>query len=245
MVRRKGRLPILFCGLTVAVGCGRVEEAESGRSPPWVAARAQMVREQIEARGIRDPRVLSAMGRVPRHSFLPEAERPRAYEDRPLDIGENQTISRPYIVALLTELAGLDPQSRVLEIGTGSGYGAAVLSEVAGEVYTIEILDPLAERASSTLRRLGYDNVKVRCGDGYRGWPEVAPFDAIVVTAAPPRVPEPLKQQLKPGGRLVLPVGETYQEIRVVTRTAAGFVERDVVQVRIDSMTGEALRDRR
>jgi protein-L-isoaspartate(D-aspartate) O-methyltransferase len=204
-----------------------------------------MVTVQIEARGIRDPSVLSAMGSVPRHAFLPEVERARAYEDRSLDIGESQTIGRPYIVALLTELAGLDEECRVLEIGTGSGYGAAVLSKVAREVYTIESLEPLAERASSTLKRLGYDNVNVRCGDGYRGWPEAAPFDAIVVTAAPPRVPEPLKKQLKPGGRLVLPVGETYQEIRVVTRTSAGFVERDVVQVRIDSMTGEALDDRR
>ena len=174
------------------------------------------------------------------HEFMPENVRPLAYYDRPVPIGLGQTISQPYIVALMTELAAVGRGSRVLEIGTGSGYQAAVLAELGADVYSIEILAPLQERAVEILARLGYGQVKTRVGDGYMGWPEAAPFDAIIVTAAPARVPEPLKQQLKVGGRLVLPVGKVDQELEVITRTAVGFSERNVIPVRFVPMTGKA-----
>ncbi len=203
-------------------------------------AREAMVQEQIEARGVRNAAVLAAMRRVPRHEFMPENVRPLAYYDRPVPIGLGQTISQPYIVALMTELAAVGRGSRVLEIGTGSGYQAAVLAELGTDVYSIEILAPLRERAVEILARLGYGQVKTRVGDGYLGWPEAAPFDAIIVTAAPARVPEPLKQQLKVGGRLVLPVGRVDQELEVITRTAVGFSERSVIPVRFVPMTGKA-----
>jgi protein-L-isoaspartate(D-aspartate) O-methyltransferase len=183
--------------------------------------------------------VMAALGKVPRHRFVPSSQEPFAYENRPLPIGEGQTISQPYIVALMTEL--LDPKrsDTVLEVGTGSGYQAAVLAEVAARVYTIEIVAPLAKEAAARLKRLGHANVEVRAGDGYLGWPEAAPFDAIVVTAAAPRIPEPLKQQLKDGGRLVLPVGEDWQELVVVTRRGDRFEERKVLPVRFVPMTGK------
>ncbi|MHC4452353.1 MAG: protein-L-isoaspartate(D-aspartate) O-methyltransferase [Planctomycetota bacterium] len=205
-----------------------------------------MVTQQIAGRGVADPKVLDAMRRVPRHEFVPEKWREFAYDDNPLPIGLRQTISQPYIVAVMTELAAIPADGTVLEIGTGSGYGAAVLSHMAAHVYTIEILDELAKRSEATLKRLGYDNVTVRSGDGYRGWPEHAPFDAIVVTAAPPKVPEPLKQQLKVGGRLVLPVGRRgdRQELRVITRTRQGFRDESVLGVRFVPMTGEAQKAR-
>jgi len=201
-----------------------------------------MVREQLVGRDVTDEAVLAAMRTVPRHEFVPEKWREFSYDDAPLPIGHRQTISQPYIVAVMTELAALSPDARVLEVGTGSGYGAAVLSRVAQHVFTIEILEPLAIRAQETLRRLGYNNVKVRHGDGYQGWPDEAPFDAIVVTAAPAKIPEPLKQQLKVGGRLVLPVGERNgrQELRVITRTRQGFRDEFVFRVRFVPMTGEA-----
>jgi protein-L-isoaspartate(D-aspartate) O-methyltransferase len=199
-----------------------------------------MVTEQLIARGIRDPRVLAALREVPRHAFVPEALRPFAYADQPLPIGHEQTISQPYIVAAMSELAQLRPGDRVLEIGTGSGYQAAVLARLAREVYSIEILAPLAERARATLSQLGVDNVTVRAGDGYQGWPEKAPFAAILVTAAPPVVPAPLKEQLAPGGRLVIPVGSGEQELRVITRGERGFEERSVLPVRFVPMTGKA-----
>jgi protein-L-isoaspartate(D-aspartate) O-methyltransferase len=185
---------------------------------PSSAARERMVAEQIAARGVADARVLAAMRKVPRHEFVPADVRARAYDDSPLAIGHDQTISQPYIVALMTELAALGPGARVLEIGTGSGYQAAVLAEVAGAVYTIEILAPLARRAEATLSRLGYGRVHVRQGDGYRGWPEAAPFDAIVVTAAAPKVPPALLEQLADGGRLVMPVGDREQHLEVHRR---------------------------
>jgi protein-L-isoaspartate(D-aspartate) O-methyltransferase len=199
-----------------------------------------MVRETIVTRDVQDERVLAAMRKVPRHEFVPEAQRRHAYEDRPLPIGYVQTISQPCIVAIMAEVAEIGPGERVLEIGTGSGYGAAVLAELAEDVYTIEILEQLAIEADETLGRLGYKNVYIRSGDGYRGWPEEAPFDAIVVTAAPPEVPEPLKQQLKVGGKLVCPVGVRKQQLRVITRTAEGFVEDTLIPVRFVPMTGEA-----
>jgi protein-L-isoaspartate(D-aspartate) O-methyltransferase len=217
--------------------------ADGAATEPMTAARHRMVAEQIERRGIRDPRVLEAMRKVPRHAFVPEEQLARAYDDRPLSIGLDQTISQPAIVAHMTELAALSPGDRVLEIGTGSGYQAAVLAELTDEVYSIEIVGPLARRAAETLQELGYDRVQLRVGDGYQGWPEAAPFDAIVVTAAPPRIPEPLKRQLKVGGRLVIPVGERAQELLVLTRTEAGFTERSVYPVRFVPMTGEAQRE--
>ncbi len=200
-----------------------------------------MVAQQIAGRGVRSPAVLAAMRRVPRHEFVPAALRAAAYDDRPLPIGEQQTISQPYIVALMTELAGVGRGARVLEIGTGSGYQAAVLAELGARVHSIEIVAPLARRAAQVLKRLGY-GVHLRTGDGTRGWPEAAPFDAVLVTAAPPRIPDALRRQLKVGGRLVIPVGDPDQELRVVVRTAAGFEERSVIPVRFVPMTGEAQR---
>jgi len=208
---------------------------------PFASLRRQMVEQQIRGRDIREPAVLSAMEQVPRHLFVPEAERPEAYQDNPLPIGRGQTISQPYIVALMTSLLALDRDSKVLEIGTGSGYHAAVLSRVAGEVYTMEIVPALGEKARRTLARLGYDNVHVRIGDGYKGWREEAPFDAILLTAAPPQVPRPLLAQLKPGGRMVVPVGEYWQDLLVLTKRADGSIERrTVMPVRFVPMTGEA-----
>lgn len=199
-----------------------------------------MVEEQIAGRGVEDAAVLDALRQVPRHLFIPESVRDQAYEDYPLPIGEGQTISQPYIVALMTQLADLGPDDKVLEIGTGSGYQAAVLSRLAREVYSIEILEPLGRRASQTLRRLGYDNVDVRVGDGYGGWPEEAPFDAILVTAAAPdQPPPPLEEQLKVGGRMVIPVGKYFQDLVVLTRTQKGKVRRSVIPVRFVPMTGE------
>ena len=202
-------------------------------------ARERMVRDQIESRGVRDPLTLAAMRKVPRHEFVPGEFRARAHEDRPLPIGHEQTISQPYIVAFMTEALGLRGGESVLEVGTGSGYQAAVLAEIAARVYTIEIVAPLAERARADLARLGYRNVHVRAGDGYLGWPEAAPFDAIIVTAAAPRIPEPLKAQLKDRGRLVIPVGEDDQSLVVITRTGDQFVEQTVLPVRFVPMTGK------
>jgi protein-L-isoaspartate(D-aspartate) O-methyltransferase len=213
--------------------------AGAGGDP--AAARAAMVRE-IEARGVSDPRVLAAMREVERHRFVPDALRAQAYDDRPLPIGQGQTISQPYIVALMTELAAVRPGARVLEIGTGSGYQAAVLSLLAGEVYTIEIVEPLAREARERLARLGHQNVSVRAGDGYRGWLEKAPFDAILLTAAPPQIPGPLLEQLAPGGRLVAPVGDAAQELVLVEKTPSGLRRRSIVRVAFVPMTGEAQR---
>ena len=188
-----------------------------------------------------DERVMDAMREVPRHEFVPpEFRGAAAYRDSPLPIGNGQTISQPYIVALMSDLADVGPDSIVLEIGTGSGYQAAILAEIVSHVYTIEIVEPLGRRAMETLERLGYDNVSVRIGDGYAGWPEQAPFDAIVVTAAPEQVPEPLIQQLKMGGRLVIPVGgqgET-QSLQVLEKTGAGEIAvTDVLPVRFVPFT--------
>jgi len=191
-------------------------------------ARERMVQEQLEGRDIRDPRVLEAMRHVPRHELVPQGVRPYAYEDRPLPIGRGQTISQPYVVAAMTEALALDGHERVLEVGTGSGYQAAVLSSLCREVYSIELEPELADRARADLDRLGYHNVHVRRGDGYRGWPEQAPFDAIVVTAAPPEVPQALIEQLAVGGRMAIPVGETFQDLLLLRRTDEG-VERKVL----------------
>jgi len=199
-----------------------------------------MVREQLMARGIRDPRVLQAMGSVPRHALVPEAVRSMAYEDRPLPIGFGQTISQPYIVAAMTEVLELEGDERVLEIGTGSGYQAAVLAELCREVFSIELEKALADRAREDLARLGYTNVHVRNGDGYRGWPEAAPLYASVVTAAPDHVPPALVEQLAVGGRMIIPVGRALQDLLLVTRTEDGVDQRVLMGVRFVPMRGEA-----
>jgi len=203
------------------------------------SARERMVASQIAARGVRDAKTLAALRKVPRHLFVPSPLIGQAYDDHPLPIGEGQTISQPYIVAFMTEALGLESGDKVLEIGTGSGYQAAVLAEIAAQVFTIEIVAPLAEQARERLARLGYANVSVRAGDGYAGWPEQAPFDAIMITAAAPRIPEPLKQQLGDGGRMILPVGDDYQELVLVTRRGSGFEEERILPVRFVPMTGE------
>lgn len=197
-----------------------------------------MVDEQLRARGIRDPRVLDTMRRVPRHRFVPPSGQREAYADRPLPIGFGQTISQPYIVGFMTEALALEPADVVLEIGTGSGYQAAILSELAREVYTIEIVPELATRASQTLEALGYRNVHVRAGDGYQGWPEHAPFSKIMVTAAPEAVPQALVDQLAVGGKLILPVGPEGgpQELRILTRTARGVITERSLPVRFVPM---------
>lgn len=210
----------------------------AGGSPE--EAREAMVRDQIESRGVEDPVVLNAMRQVQRHHFVPEELRARAYDDRPLPIGLDQTISQPYVVAAMTEAIHPQPGQKVLEIGTGSGYQAAVLAEIGMEVYSIEILEPLGLRAQNVLEEQGYDNVEVRIGDGYAGWPERAPFDSIIVTAAPPEVPQPLLDQMKVGGRMVIPVGDRYQELVVYTRTEEGWNEEGIFPVRFVPMTGEA-----
>jgi len=204
-------------------------------------ARNLMVDKQIAGRDVQDERVLNALRDVKRHLFVPEGEKSYAYEDRPLPIGESQTISQPYIVGKMSELMQLDGSERVLEIGTGSGYQAAVLSCLAKEVYSIEIVESLCVSARKRLDKLGYQNVQVRCGDGYRGWPEKAPFDAIMVTAAPQEIPQPLIDQLKPGGWLVIPVGDWYQELLVLSKTKDGKTSRkSVFPVRFVPMTGES-----
>jgi protein-L-isoaspartate(D-aspartate) O-methyltransferase len=198
-----------------------------------------MVAFQLQARDIVDPVVLEVMGRVPRHLYVPEAMRASAYEDRPLPIGEGQTISQPYIVAYMTQALDLEPGDRVLEIGTGSGYQAAVLAEIVQEVYTIEIVPVLARKAGALLSRLGYENVHVRTGNGYFGWPQEAPFDAIIVTAAPGHVPQALVDQLADGAVLVLPVGEENQElVRIRSGTAGEKVVERLLPVRFVPMTG-------
>jgi protein-L-isoaspartate(D-aspartate) O-methyltransferase len=198
-----------------------------------------MVRDQIAARGIKDPAVLKAMRETPREQFMPPGVRAFAYQDQPVPIGYGQTMSQPYIVAFITEALDMTKTHRVLEIGTGSGYQAAILSSLAKEVYTIEILEQLAQSASATLNRLGYHNVIVRHGDGYRGWPDKAPFDRIVLTAAPPELPKTLIDQLKPGGKLIAPVGDqsAAQELTLVEKNVDGKITtRAVLPVRFVPM---------
>ena len=197
-----------------------------------------MVDATIVARGVADPHVLAAIRRVPRQEFVPPDLRTRAYEDNPLAIGWDQTISQPYIVAAMTEAAHVGPGKRVLEIGTGSGYQCAVLAELGADVYSIEIVEPLAQRTHALLARLGYDKLHLRIGDGYGGWPEAAPFDAIIVTAAPPEIPKPLVDQLAVGGRLVIPVGDKSQQLEVVARNGSGTTTETMFDVEFVPMTG-------
>jgi protein-L-isoaspartate(D-aspartate) O-methyltransferase len=233
--------------LAVALGaaaCGAKPKGTAPAPDPWAAARAVMVETQIAGRGIEDMRVLAAMGKVPRHHFMPPEARDAAYEDRPVPIGHGQTISQPYIVAFMTEALRLTPDDKVLEIGTGSGYQAAVFAELAGEVHTIEIVEPLAKQAAVALADAGYDKVKTRGGDGYQGWPEAAPFDAIMVTCAPDAIPQPLIDQLAEGGRMIIPVGpqNAPQELVLLQKNAGVIERRNVLPVRFVPMTGEAER---
>ena len=227
------------------IGCesksGNSFERRSGEDP-YLKARKKMVEEQLASwsRGIKDKRVLDAMEKVPRHEFVPDDLKDQAYEDCPLPIGYGQTISQPYIVAFMTEQLNPKPDDRVLEIGTGSGYQAAVLSLLVKEVYSIEIIEPLAKRAEETCKRLGYTNVFIKAGDGYRGWPEKAPFDSIIVTCAPEKIPEPLIEQLKEGGRMIIPVGPIWdQSLYLLVKKGKEIQKQAVLPVRFVPMTGE------
>ena len=254
-------LCVLILGVGLLPRCGRPAEGEPPAAPPappassdtpspadvadpYARARLAMVERQIEARGVSDPRVLAVMRSVPRHEFVPARTRPRSYDDRALPIGRGQTISQPYIVAFMTEQLALEPSDRVLEIGTGSGYQAAVLAELVAEVYTIEIIESLARRAEADLTRLGYTNVHVKAGDGFAGWPEHAPFDAVILTCAPADVPQPLIDQLAVGGRLIAPVGEGWQQLVLLKKTEEGVTREAVLDVIFVPMTGEAERMR-
>jgi protein-L-isoaspartate(D-aspartate) O-methyltransferase len=232
-------LPLVAAGALPLSSC---------QSAPLVAdmarLRERMVEEQIVARGVRDTVVLRAMRTVERHLFVPDSLRPLAYRDHPLPIGEDQTISQPYIVALMTELVRPTPGARILEVGTGSGYQAAVLAATGAEVWTIEIVPSLARSSAERLKRLGYAKVHCREGDGYAGWPSEAPFDGIVVTAAPEKIPPPLVEQLAVGGRLVIPVGGASQELTVLTKTEKGTKTEKVLPVRFVPMTGKAAREK-
>ena len=237
---------MLGCGALFLLGClacaaGPAEEPPQApgadRDKVLTARRREMVSTQIRARGVSDPAVLAAMEKVPRHRFVLDGDLDYAYADTPISIGLGQTISQPYIVAFMTEALKVKSTDKVLEIGTGSGYQAAVLGELAREVYTIEIVPQLAERATGLLKSLGYSNVHARLGDGYAGWPEHAPFDAVMVTAAPDHVPQPLVDQLKLGGRLVIPVGTENQELLVMTKTTEGLREEDRLPVRFVPLT--------
>ena len=223
---------VILAGL--ACGASGLEPQRAARE--WDTERGRMVDEQLRARDIRDPRVLDAMRTVPRHLFVPEPQRAEAYGDYPLPIGHDQTISQPYIVAFMTQALEIAPAHRVLEIGTGSGYQAAVLGSLAKEVFTIEILPPLAERARQTLSALGYRNIQARTGNGYLGWPEHAPYDRIMVTAAPAEVPAALIGQLKIGGLMAIPVGTGNQELRILRRTATGTETLSTLPVRFVPM---------
>jgi protein-L-isoaspartate(D-aspartate) O-methyltransferase len=235
------QLGVLLMTMLVGFDSGPAQPLGPGVEAAFAGAQARMVQEQIAARGIQDERVLAALGRVPRHEFVPAAQRARAYEDGPLPIGHGQTISQPYIVAFMTAALDPKPTDRVLEIGTGSGYQAAVLASLVAEVYTIEIVEPLARRAKADLMRLGYANIKVRFGDGFLGWPEAAPFDAVIVTCAPEQVPQALVDQLKVGGRMIIPVGsqDGAQELVLLRKSITGLEQSSVLPVRFVPMVGK------
>ncbi len=233
----RSEYPFLEAALQDFAFAYQIASQEGGR---FARERERMLVEQIEVRGVADPRVLAAVRAVPRHEFVPPSVRDSAYEDRPLAIGHDQTISQPYVVAVMTEFAGLGDGARVLEVGTGSGYQAAVLAELGAEVYTIEIVEELAASAAAALERAGYGSVRVRHGDGHRGWPEAAPFDAILVTAAAASVPPALLDQLAVGGRLVMPVGDSFQHLEVHTRTPTGIRAERVLAVRFVPLRGRS-----
>jgi protein-L-isoaspartate(D-aspartate) O-methyltransferase len=226
----------LAVAVLAAGGCGQ-------KAPPsdFTAQRQRMVQQQLTTRGISDQRVLAAMAKVAREEFVSPDSRVASYEDGPLPIGYGQTISQPYIVAFMTEQLRPKPRDRVLEIGTGSGYQAAILAELVSQVYSIEIVEPLAKNAEATLQRLGYKNVHVKIGDGYKGWPEEGPFDAIIVTCAPDEVPQPLVDQLKDGGRMVIPVGDKFaQQLYLLEKKNGQLKQSATLPVRFVPMTSEA-----
>src|SRR5437899_1732152 len=228
----------LLAVVLAATGCHQKVNSPS----EFAAERQRMVEEQLKPRGIHDERVLAAMAKVPREEFVPENLRNKSYWDSALPIGHDQTISQPFIVAFMTEQLRPQPTDRVLEIGTGTGYQTAVLAELVKDVYTIEIIEPLAKDASARLARLDYNNAHVKVGDGYQGWPDVAPFDAIIVTCAPDKVPQPLTQQLKEGGRMIIPVGTGMmdQQLYLLEKKDGELAQRAILPVRFVLMAGEA-----
>lgn len=229
----RGRLlAAVFAGLAAVSGLAFAADS-------FEAQRRAMVETQIRQRGITQPEVLAAMGQVPRHLFVPESLRAQAYDRRPLSLGQGRTIYEPYLVALMTSLLDLKRGEKVLEVGTGSGYHAAVLSRIAREVYSVEIVHTVANQAAKKLSVLGYHNIQIRVGDGYQGWPEQAPFDAILLSAAPPHIPKPLMDQLRVGGKMVVPVGNFFQDLLVITKTADGIEKRTIIPVRLSPMTGK------
>ena len=245
MLRNRYLVALVF--FWIFLSCERTN-SDNLRNPvqlDFQSMKEEMVRTQIRARGISDEGVLNAMLKVDRHKFVPEETRHLAYSDRPLLIGEGQTISQPYIVALMTELLELKKGDRVLEVGTGSGYQAAILAELADHVYTIEIIESLGRSAERLLRGLGYRNIDVKIGDGYIGWEGFAPFDAIIVTAAPPHIPQPLLDQLKEGGKLVIPVGDFYQDLKKITKVKGQIESQDIIPVVFVPMTGEHIKGKK
>jgi protein-L-isoaspartate(D-aspartate) O-methyltransferase len=210
----------------------------SGAEDLWAAQRRAMV-ERLRQRGITQPEVLDSMEKVPRHLFVPESLRAQAYADEVLPLGAGRTIYEPHVVALMTSLLDLQKGDKVLEVGTGSGYHAAVLARLAREVYSVEIVPPVASQARQRLQALGYHNIEIRVGDGYQGWAEKAPFDAILLAVAPPHIPQPLIDQLRVGGRMVVPVGGLLQDLLVITKTADGLEKRTVIPVKLAPMTGK------
>lgn len=243
---RKIKSMVILCWVTALWGLFCCFTSAYPASDRYSQMRLQMIEKDIKGRGISDERVIRAMSKVPRHLFVPRRYRNRAYGDHPLPIGEGQTISQPYIVALMTEALKLKPTDRVLEIGTGSGYQAAVFAEIVKEVYTIEIRKTLAERARSLLKELGYNNIRVKHADGYFGWKEYAPFDAIIITAAANHVPPPLINQLKEGGRLILPLGSTlyFQTLTVITKKNGQLRAEQICPVSFVPMIGEVRKRR-
>ncbi len=224
-------------------GNGKSNQEKKTGQDIYSIKRHEMVERQIQRRGVKDTLVLKAIREVPRHKFVPSELKDYAYSDRPLPIGERQTISQPYIVAFMTEHLGLKGGEKILEIGTGSGYQAAILGEIAKEVYSIEIISSLGLTAKKKLKEMGYENIQVRIGDGYLGWPDEAPFDGVIVTAAPNHIPQPLINQLKPGGRMIIPVGDYYQELILITKSETGkVVKKSVLPVTFVPMTGKALK---
>jgi protein-L-isoaspartate(D-aspartate) O-methyltransferase len=233
-VRRVGQNLVLAA--IIVSGCGQKATPASD----FAAQREHMVAQQLVTRGIKDARVLAAMKKVPREEFVSPDSRAVSYEDGPLPIGHDQTISQPYVVAFMTEQLRPQPADRVLEVGTGSGYQAAILAELVSDVYSIEIVEPLAKSAEATLQRLGYKNIHLKVGDGYKGWPEAAPFDAIIVTCAPDKVPQSLVQQLKDGGRMVIPVGDRFaQQLYLLEKKNGQLKQSATLPVRFVPMTSE------